>query len=76
MRLTEFSPAQSVEPDPAVEPTLVVEPTPVIEPAPLAEPISYGPPQWARRSWTGFDLLAPILCCNPMAPYAVQLVIL
>jgi len=40
MRLMEFSPVQSVEP------------APLAEPAPLVESISYGPPQWARRSWT------------------------
>ena len=64
MRLTEFAPAQAseptqvVEPAQASEPTQVVEsaqasePTQVVEPAQASEPVLYGPPQWARRSFT------------------------
>ncbi len=40
MRMMEVSPAQETSP------------AAVAEPAPVAEPISYGPPQWARRSFT------------------------
>ena len=58
MRVMEFSPAQAAEPAPVVEPAPVAEPAPVVEsapvvePAPVAEPTSYGPLQWARRSFT------------------------
>jgi hypothetical protein len=58
MRLTEFAPAQMVEPAQASEPTQVVESAPASEPAqmvesaPASEPVLYGPPQWARRSFT------------------------
>jgi len=44
LRTTEFAPA------------LVVEPPPVVEPArnsPQTPPVKYGPPQWARPSFTG-----------------------
>jgi hypothetical protein len=30
----------------------VAESAPMVEPAPVVEPVSYGPPQWARRSFT------------------------
>jgi hypothetical protein len=46
MRVMEFSPAVGAEP------TVVTEPAVVAEPAVGAEPFSYGPPQWAHRSWT------------------------
>jgi len=46
MRLMEFAPAQSVEP------AAVVESTAVVESAAVVESISYGPPQWANRSFT------------------------
>ncbi|MFL5586085.1 MAG: hypothetical protein ACJ8DI_00315, partial [Ktedonobacteraceae bacterium] len=58
MRLMEFSPAQAAEPavvaEPVTvaEPAAVAEPVTVAEPAAVAEPLSYGPPQWARRSFT------------------------
>ena len=45
MRTTEFAPAFEAQPSPATEPTPAIEPTPVTE--------VYGPPQWARRSFTG-----------------------
>jgi hypothetical protein len=67
MRVMEFSPAQAVEPVQAIEPVQA------------AEPISYGPPQWARRSWTygfaGADfLLQPdaTLRCPAGHPLTVQ----
>jgi hypothetical protein len=44
MRTTEFAPAQMGESAPAVEPTDVSKHTP---------PMKYGPPQWARLSFTG-----------------------
>jgi len=44
MRTTEFAPAQVGEAAPAVEPTCVSKPTPAVK---------YGPPQWARPSFTG-----------------------
>jgi hypothetical protein len=44
MRTTEFAPAQVGESAPAVEPARVSKPTP---------PVKYGPPQWARPSFTG-----------------------
>jgi len=34
------------------EPVAVAEPAAVAEPVAVAEPTSYGPPQWARRSFT------------------------
>ena len=46
MRLMECAPAQSVEP------AAVVESTAVVESAAVVESISYGPPQWAHRSFT------------------------
>jgi hypothetical protein len=46
MRLMECAPAQAVEPAP------VAESAPMVEPAPVVEPVSYGPPQWARRSFS------------------------
>src|SRR6266567_4637923 len=52
MRLMEFAPAQSVEPAAVVDPVAVVESTAVVESAAVAESISYGPPQWAHRSFT------------------------
>jgi len=52
MRLMEFAPAQSVEPAAVVEPVAVVESTAVVESAAVVESISYGPPQWAHRSFT------------------------
>src|SRR5947209_2012315 len=61
MRTTEFaaacgaSPASASEPVPASEPASASEPAPASEPASASEPapaLSYGPPQWARRSFT------------------------
>ncbi len=52
MRLMEFAPAQSVEPAAVVEPVAVVESTAVVGSAAVVESISYGPPQWAHRSFT------------------------
>ena len=52
MRLMEFAPAQSVEPAAVVDPVAVVESTAVVESAAVVESISYGPPQWAHRSFT------------------------
>jgi hypothetical protein len=46
MRLTEFAPALIVEMAP------VVEVAPVVEAALVVKGVSYGPPHWARRSWT------------------------
>jgi hypothetical protein len=46
MRMTEFAPAQAVESAQAVVPAQAVEP------AQAVHPVSYGPPQWARRSYT------------------------
>ena len=48
-------PALASEPGPVPEPTLASEPGPVPEPALASEPgptLSYGPPQWAHRSFT------------------------
>jgi hypothetical protein len=44
MRTTEFAPAYVGESAPFVEPARVSQPTPVVK---------YGPPQWARPSFTG-----------------------
>jgi hypothetical protein len=44
LRTTEFAPAVAVEPPPAVEPAPAEKPTPQVQ---------YGPPQWARPSFTG-----------------------
>jgi len=64
MRLTEFAQACAVEPvqvvesipmeTPAqvVESIQAVEPTQAIEPAQVTHSVSYGPPQWARSSYT------------------------
>ncbi len=50
MRLTTFAQAlESVEEPPSVQPS---EPAEEPLPAQPPEPILYGPPQWARRSWT------------------------
>src|SRR5437764_9633088 len=46
MRLTEFASSQIDEPVKADEPVKVSES------AKADELVSYGPPQWARRSWT------------------------
>ncbi len=43
LRTTEFAKATLVEPEPFVEPARPEEPTP---------PVKYGPPQWARPSFT------------------------
>jgi len=48
MRTTEFAPAS--EPAPASELASVSEPAPAIK---SAAPVEYGPPQWARPSFTG-----------------------
>jgi hypothetical protein len=47
MRTTEFAPA--IEPEQATEPVPVTGPAPATNPASLME---YGPPQWARPSFT------------------------
>jgi hypothetical protein len=55
MRLTEFAPplvAPVVEVAPVVDMAPVVEATPVVEAALVVKGVSYGPPHWARRSWT------------------------
>ncbi|MBO0780638.1 MAG: hypothetical protein J2P37_17590, partial [Ktedonobacteraceae bacterium] len=44
MRTTEFAPAQAVSPVSVGEPISANEPT---------SPVVYGPPQWAKRSFTG-----------------------
>ena len=49
MRTTEFAPAGTVSPVPASEPAPTSEPVPASEPVPT---LAYGPPQWARRSFT------------------------
>jgi hypothetical protein len=85
MRLTEFAPAQVVESAQANEPAQVVEsaqanePAQVVESAQANEPVLYGPPQWARRSWTsgfaGSDFsLQPdgTLCCPAGHPLCAQ----
>jgi hypothetical protein len=50
LRTTEFAKAM------ALEPLLAIEPAPFVEPAPAEKPppqVQYGPPQWARPSFTG-----------------------
>src|SRR5437016_2815454 len=49
MRTTEFAAACGASPAPASEPASTAEPAPASEPAPT---LSYGPPQWARQSFT------------------------
>jgi hypothetical protein len=60
MRTTEFAPA--TEPAPVNDPVPATEPAPVNDPVPATEsvpasepvfPIAYGPPYWARQSFTG-----------------------
>ena len=85
MRLTEFAPADVVESVQASEPADVLEsaqasePADVVESAQASEPVLYGPPQWARRSWTsgcaGSDFsLQPdgTVCCPAGHPLSVQ----
>ena len=85
MRLTEFAPADVVESVQASEPADVLEsvqasePADVVESAQASEPVLYGPPQWARRSWTsgcaGSDFsLHPdgTVCCPAGHPLSVQ----
>ncbi len=50
MRMTEFAPAQAEKPAQAEEPTQTEEPAQAVK---SADPVSYGPPQWARLSYTG-----------------------
>jgi hypothetical protein len=50
LRTTEFAPAAVVEPPPAIESAPAVEPARSEQPTP---PVTYGPPQWARPSFTG-----------------------
>jgi hypothetical protein len=45
MRLTEFAAASPLEPLPSIEPPVPLEPA--------SAPVIYGPPQWARPSFTG-----------------------
>ena len=47
---TEFAPALVVEPAPAIEPAPAVEPARSEKQTP---PVMYGPPRWARPSFTG-----------------------
>lgn len=50
LRTTEFAKAM------AVEPPLAIEPAPAVEPVAAEKPtlqVQYGPPQWARPSFTG-----------------------
>jgi hypothetical protein len=49
MRLTEFAPALVT---PISEATPISEVTPVSEASLVVKGVSYGPPHWARRSWT------------------------
>ncbi len=49
LRTTEFAKAMEVSPSLAIEPEPFVEPVPAEKPTPQVE---YGPPQWARPSWT------------------------
>jgi hypothetical protein len=49
MRLTEFAPALVA---PVVEATPVMEAAPIVEASLVVKGVSYGPPHWARRSWT------------------------
>ena len=55
LRLTEFAPAlvaPIVEAAPIVEVAPIVEAAPVVEASLVVRGVSYGPPHWARRSWT------------------------
>ena len=52
MRLTDFTPALTTPPVPTAPPPPVEEPAPTAQPALVEDPVSYGPPQWARRSYT------------------------
>ena len=57
MLTTEFAPAFGASPAPATEPVPTTEPASTTESASTTEPAPtaevYGPPQWARRSFTG-----------------------
>lgn len=50
LRTTEFAKAMAAEPPLAIEPASAVEPVPAEKPTP---PVQYGPPHWARPSFTG-----------------------
>jgi hypothetical protein len=50
LRTTEFAKAMALEPPLASEPVPAVEPIPAEKPPPQ---VQYGPPQWARPSFTG-----------------------
>ena len=50
LRTTEFAPAVVVEPPPTIEPEPFVEPVCLEKQTPQ---VPYGPPQWARPSFTG-----------------------
>ena len=50
LRTTEFAKAVDVEPPLVIEPPSAVKLVPVSKPTP---PVQYGPPQWARPSFTG-----------------------
>jgi hypothetical protein len=55
MRTTAFAPALKSSPAAASDPAPVSDPAPASDPAPTSEPalMEYGPPQWARPSFTG-----------------------
>jgi len=52
MRVTEFAYSQIDVPVKASEPMKADEPVKASEPTKADEPVCYGPPQWARRSFT------------------------
>ena len=71
--------AQASEAADVIESVQASEPADVIESVQASEPVLYGPPQWARRSWTsgfaGSDFsLQPdgTLCCPAGHPLSVQ----
>ncbi len=52
MRLTDFTPALAVSPAPPAQPAHPEEPPPTTQSTQGEENVSYGPPQWARPSYT------------------------
>jgi hypothetical protein len=52
LRLTEFAPALASEPTPEPMAEKVSAPTPEPTAEKASQPLLFGPPRWARRSWT------------------------
>ena len=52
MRLTDFTPALAVSPAPPTQPAHLQEPSPTTQSPQAEKNVAYGPPQWARPSYT------------------------